>query len=123
MDVYLIMQWLLYSSSVYKAAQSVPSTKVQTSSMRTNTILITLQLTGAYIQVHEICHQDVMVATTMDVILIPLEGKQDCGICVCLALRIMHAIAINWATVTFPLLMLLTFRLYFQIILIGLLTN
>ena len=28
----------------------------------------------------------------------PLEGKWYCGICICLAPRIVHAIAINWAT-------------------------
>ena len=38
-----------------------------------------------------------------------------CHVCVCLALRIMHALAINWA----PVLMLLTDRLYLQIIFID----
>ena len=39
-------------------AQPVPSTKVQAqaSSMTANTILMTYQFTGAYIQVLETCH-------------------------------------------------------------------
>ena len=62
-------------------------------------------------QVHETCHQDVMITITIDIILILLKGNGPCGICDCLVLRIMYAIAINLATMTFPLLMLLTFRL------------
>ena len=31
-----------------------------------------------------------------------MEGKSLCGICICLALRIMFAIVINWDTMTFP---------------------
>ena len=44
----------------------------------------------------------------------PLVGKWFCGMYVCIALRIMHSIAISWAAMTFPLLML-----YLQIIFID----
>ena len=40
----------------------------------------------------------------------PLKGKWYFGICVCLALRVMHGIAINLAAMILSLLMLLTFR-------------
>ena len=42
----------------------------------------------------------------------PLDGKLFCGIYVCFALRIMHAIAINWATMAFPVLMLCLDNIY-----------
>ena len=80
--------------------------------MTANTILIPYQLTGAYIQVLETHHQEVITITTV-AILMPLRGKWYCRIYLCLALMIMHATAINWASMTFPLLMFLTFRLHF----------
>ena len=42
-----------------------------------------------------------------------MEGKWLCGICVCLVLGILYAIAVNWATMKFLLI------LYLQIIFID----
>ena len=50
------MQWFLYFLYYAQAAQPVPSTKVQASSMTDNTILMTYQIKGAYVQVHETCY-------------------------------------------------------------------
>ena len=44
-----------------------------------------------------------MIPITLDLILIPLKGNGNMA-CVHLALKIMYAITIKWATMTFPLL-------------------
>ena len=53
---------------------------------------------------------DVMTTIPVDVILIPLKGIVLWNLFL-FALRIMHAIAINWATMTFPLLMLINIQI------------
>ena len=63
-----------------------------------------------------------MITITIDVIIIPLKENRAVA-SVCLALRIKYATAIRWATVKFLLLMLVTFRLYLQIIFMGLLMD
>ena len=47
-----------------------------------------------------------MIKITMDAILIPLKENSFVAFVFVLGLRIMHSIAINWATMTYPLLML-----------------
>ena len=59
-----------------------------------------------------------MITVTTDVILNPLVANGTVA-SVYLALRIKYATAISWASLTFPLLMFLTFRLYLQIIFID----
>ena len=66
------MQWFLY---YVQSAQPVPSNEVQASCMTGNTILMTYQPTGAYIWVHETCHQDVKITITICLILIFLKGN------------------------------------------------
>ena len=56
-----------------ESTQPVPNIKVQTSSITANSIMMNYQITGAYMQVYETCHQDVMITITIDVILIPLK--------------------------------------------------
>ena len=110
MYVYLKMQWLLY----VPAAQPVPKTKVLWSSITANTILMTYQLTGGFYtgpwDMPPRYDGSIWYCCNIN----PLEGKWFCSICVCLALRIMDDIAINWVTMKFPLLML-----YLQIIFIN----
>ena len=45
----------VFQCKYVQSVQPVPSTKVQVSSMIAKTILMTYQLTGAYIQVHKAC--------------------------------------------------------------------
>ena len=59
-----------------------------------------------------------MTAVTIHVIVIPLKGNGNV-VSVCLALRIMHATTIKLATMKFPLLILLIFRLYLQKMLVD----
>ena len=55
-----------------------------------------------------------MITITIDVIIIALKENRAVA-SVCLALRIKYATAISRPIVKFPLLILLTFRLYLQI--------
>ena len=117
------MQWILYFLLNVQSAHPVQSTKVQASPMTTNTILMSYQLTGGlYTGPWDMptgCDDNNYYCCNTN----PLEGKWYCGICVRLALRIMYVTAINLATMKFPLLLLLTFRLYLQVILIDLLID
>ena len=107
------MQWFLYFLYYVQAAEPVPNTWVQASCMIAYAILMTYQLTGcSYTGPWDMspgCDDNNYYWCSIN----PLAGKWLFGICVSLALMIMHAIEINWATMTFPLLML-----YLQIIFI-----
>ena len=59
-----------------------------------------------------------MITVTIDVILIALKENGTTASFFCLALTVMYATAISCTTMILILLMLLTYRLYFQIIFI-----